>query len=314
MDEACDKPLLSICIPTRNRQEMLGRCLSTLTGLETFSRSQDVEIVISDNASSDATEKVCLEFVSRWPGRIRYFRNTDNVGDENFFLALRRGRGEFLKLSNDTLLFSEEGLACIFDAVKRNMKRRPLLFFTNGNGTSGAEAKECDSIDGFVSAVSFYTTWIGSVGFWKEQLTAMPDFARMCSSQLTQVDAIFRILSMSAQSVVYNRVFAKVIPVKNKGGYSLSRVFGSNYFSILRHYVKTGSLSSTVYRREKRRVLRRHLLPYYIKTNSDFLGFGYVRDLLPHFFLDPVYYAAMPFVYVQSVYKLLRLKLRKGRK
>ena len=312
MNEKANGCVLSICIPTRNRSDRLARCVETLTNLRIFRESSEIELVISDNASTDDTGEVCSRFSARWPNRIKYFRNQGNEGDMNFYLAMARGAGEFLKLSNDTLLFSDDGLSAILHAVKENINERPLLFFTNGNGTSREMCKKCKTMDEFLLEASFYSTWIGSVGFWKDQLLRLPDFARKRASQLTQVDAIFRTLAYHPYSVVYNCVFADVMSVKNKGGYSLSLVFGRNYFSILKEYVVKGLLSRETYRRERRVMLRRHLLPYFIKTNSEFLGFGYVRNLFVYYAFDPIYYLAMPFVYVQTFYKLARKLVAKG--
>lgn len=53
------KPLLSICIPTYNRAKTLDKTLLTLTGQDFFNVSDDVEIVISDNCSTDDTGEIC---------------------------------------------------------------------------------------------------------------------------------------------------------------------------------------------------------------------------------------------------------------
>lgn len=50
-----EKPLLSICIPTYNRAEYLAKSLDTLVCLPEFN-SSEVEVVISDNASTDNTQ------------------------------------------------------------------------------------------------------------------------------------------------------------------------------------------------------------------------------------------------------------------
>ena len=57
-------PLLSICIPTYNRAEYLEKSLDSLVNQENFSQ---IEVVISDNASTDATSDVCRKFTERYP-------------------------------------------------------------------------------------------------------------------------------------------------------------------------------------------------------------------------------------------------------
>ena len=68
-------PRVSIGIPVYNGQnyiEQAIRCFLT----QTFS---DIEIVISDNASIDATEQICRDFAAA-DSRIRYYRNERNLG------------------------------------------------------------------------------------------------------------------------------------------------------------------------------------------------------------------------------------------
>lgn len=68
-------PLLSIGLPVYNGARFLEKALNTLLA-QTF---QDFEIIISDNASTDATERICKSYVER-DARIRYFRNAENMG------------------------------------------------------------------------------------------------------------------------------------------------------------------------------------------------------------------------------------------
>ena len=69
------RPLVSIGIPVRNGQKYLGDALNSLLG-QTLS---DLEVVVCDNDSTDATESICREFAARDP-RVRYFRNERNLG------------------------------------------------------------------------------------------------------------------------------------------------------------------------------------------------------------------------------------------
>jgi glycosyltransferase involved in cell wall biosynthesis len=61
-----DRPLLSVCIPTYNRAGYLHECLSSI---ETRGLDNLVEVVVSDNASTDDTLDVLKEFANRLPLR-----------------------------------------------------------------------------------------------------------------------------------------------------------------------------------------------------------------------------------------------------
>lgn len=63
----CDlvQPLLSICIPTYNRSQYLKETIDSIIGQEEF-KSENVEIVISDNCSTDDTEIVCKKYIEQY--------------------------------------------------------------------------------------------------------------------------------------------------------------------------------------------------------------------------------------------------------
>jgi glycosyltransferase involved in cell wall biosynthesis len=61
---------------------------------QTFS---DFELIICDNASTDATEDICRRYATSDP-RVRYFRNEENLGAaKNFNRTFELSRGEYFK-------------------------------------------------------------------------------------------------------------------------------------------------------------------------------------------------------------------------
>jgi glycosyltransferase involved in cell wall biosynthesis len=66
---------LSIGLPVYNGENFLEECLESILG-QTF---RDFELIISDNASTDRTESICLRFADRDP-RVKYYRNERNIG------------------------------------------------------------------------------------------------------------------------------------------------------------------------------------------------------------------------------------------
>jgi Glycosyl transferase family 2 len=102
---------VSVGIPTHNRAAKLARAIeSVLT--QSYG---DLELVVSDNASSDGTQTLCEELAARDP-RIRYLRSDSNRGPTaNFNTLFDELRGEYaLLLSDDDWLdetYVEECLA-----------------------------------------------------------------------------------------------------------------------------------------------------------------------------------------------------------
>ena len=122
-------PLLSICVPTYNRAEILNKSLESLVHQDIFQNTDDVEIIISDNASSDKTKEVVSQYVSQFGDKIKYFRNDKNINDENFWYTLAQGNGDFLKLCNDKLIFKPNSLERMLNYIKTYEKNKPVLFF-----------------------------------------------------------------------------------------------------------------------------------------------------------------------------------------
>jgi glycosyltransferase involved in cell wall biosynthesis len=86
-------PRLSIGLPVFNGERYLAEAIESLLA-QSFS---DFELLILDNASTDATKRICADFCSR-DQRIRYTRNAANIGAaRNFNLAVAQTRAPFFK-------------------------------------------------------------------------------------------------------------------------------------------------------------------------------------------------------------------------
>jgi glycosyltransferase involved in cell wall biosynthesis len=84
-------PLVSIGIPTYNREKLLGRSIESALNQD----YPNIEVVISDNASTDATQSVCAAYCLQDP-RVTYERLPRNLGaTANFSAVLARARGDF---------------------------------------------------------------------------------------------------------------------------------------------------------------------------------------------------------------------------
>ena len=57
--------------------------------------ASQVEVVVSDNASSDSTEKIILEYQKKFP-QLKYFRNAENLGaDKNIANSVIKATGKY---------------------------------------------------------------------------------------------------------------------------------------------------------------------------------------------------------------------------
>ena len=97
-------PIVSIGLPVYNGEDFLKYALDSLLS-QTF---RDFELIISDNASTDNTPKICQEYVLR-DKRIRYIRQNNNMGALwNFNFVLKQSNKEyFIWVSSDDKLHPE---------------------------------------------------------------------------------------------------------------------------------------------------------------------------------------------------------------
>lgn len=112
-------PLLSICIPTYNRAELLESALSSLA-TEVGELGQEVELIVSDNGSTDNSRDVVERLGRQCP--IRYHRNVKNVGGMRNILSLVREHaiGEFCWVMGDDEMVREGGVRKLVQAIKEH--------------------------------------------------------------------------------------------------------------------------------------------------------------------------------------------------
>ncbi|NUR70151.1 MAG: glycosyltransferase family 2 protein [Hamadaea sp.] len=89
--------LISVCLPVRNGAERITAVVDSILAQD----HSDLELVITDNASTDDTESVCRDLASA-DDRIRYFRQPENIGLlNNFVFAGRQARGTYFRWVGD---------------------------------------------------------------------------------------------------------------------------------------------------------------------------------------------------------------------
>lgn len=287
-------PLLSICIPTYNRCDNLNRSIETIVNNNIFEKTNYIEILVSDNASNDDTMDIMQKYIQKYPNKIRYYRNKVNLKDENFAIILSMATGVFRKLSNDNILYSEKSLCFMIFLIKKYIKTRPLLFFSNGHSGSNYFIHELNSIDDFFVSASFYTTWIGAFGLWEDQLDVLQKNYHYHKTQLLQVKLIYEILMKNPKAIVINKVLFVMDPIENKSSYDVFKVFGFNYFQILNEYKM--NITKEHMNREKKMVLFNHLIPYYCNFGKTRKSCKYSYKCLFNAYKYDYYFYLTPFV------------------
>lgn len=121
--------LLSIAIPTRNRAKELSECLQSFV-TEIGKLNENIEIVVSDNASNDNTQSVLQGFSSAY-NFIKYVVMEKNVVfDLNLLSAIEHSSGKYIWTFSDDDIIMYGALATICEIIT---KHEPNYIITKYN-------------------------------------------------------------------------------------------------------------------------------------------------------------------------------------
>lgn len=308
-------PLLSICIPTYNRSSKLKECIESIIDCEGF--DENVEIVISDNASSDDTEIISQTFAKEFYN-IKYFKNDENIRDENFPLALDRATGDYIKLLNDKTRLKKDALVYLKENVNKYKEKRIPIFFTNNfiYTRYKADVVTCNNFDEYVQKLSTFVTAISCFGVWNEQWAEIKDRAKCSNLMLNQDDWSYQILEKYGQCILLDRRYYDQVFIGKQGGYNWFQIHLKNYFDILQPYVDKGLVSKSTLKQDRKNLLY-HFLPEILKIYTPFPkeSFNYETEgtsrLLWIYYKNDLFFYVfilqLPFLYVM---KLTRYILR----
>ena len=114
-----DKKLLSIGFVTFNGGARVRSALDSLVS----QNYKNFELLISDNASTDAdTERICRDFAAK-DSRIRYFRQRENIGRiNNFLFVLGEARGDYFLWAADDDWRDESFAAVLIAGLERDRR------------------------------------------------------------------------------------------------------------------------------------------------------------------------------------------------
>ncbi len=109
-------PRVSVGLPVYNGERYLRISIESIL-TQTYS---DFELIITDNASTDNTERICREYAAI-DKRIRYYRNENNIGaPRNFNRAFELSRGEYLKWATSDDYVASEMIEKCLEVLDRN--------------------------------------------------------------------------------------------------------------------------------------------------------------------------------------------------
>lgn len=120
------KPILSICIPTYNREKTLKRLLDSVVNQDWF--CDDIEIIVDDGPSTDNTKSLVDGYQSQYQN-IKYFRNKEAIGMLPAILeAISFSSGEYTWLFGSDDFMHKDSLSIVLNIIKQET---PKIILSN---------------------------------------------------------------------------------------------------------------------------------------------------------------------------------------
>jgi abequosyltransferase len=271
-----DNLLLSLCIPTYNRLMLLTEALSAIIIQIDDKVTRSVEILISNNASTDDTEKYVKEVIAKHPHlQIRYFCNEENMGaDTNIYRVIRQAKGEWIYVLSDDDILLPGGLAKLLELIEKypSFDAFCLNMYSFDNdpylqGKSVFDIDEDKIIMNKDESLIFFSTWITFISAiaFKRKMTLEKEHDDKIGTSLVQCYSYLDALVHDCGLYIVKDNFV-AIRSNNTGGYNLFEVFVKNFGDLLTYAQTIGYSRSTVEKNLVEHGL--NFLSFYIKTTK----------------------------------------------
>ena len=211
------RPQLTIAIPTYNRQEKLKECLERVIN---YSKNMNIEILVSDNASSDDTQTVVND-IQKFNPQIRYYRNKENLGfDGNFLNCFEKAKGEYVWLMSDDDIL----LPGAVESVLEGCTRKPICMHLNSSGIESenpltlGKARfvekgliEFTDRNFFIKSIGIYCTFVSSLVFNSDLVKAIKNKEQYFGTNILQSHILFETMKNDGVYIInsYNCLAAR---------------------------------------------------------------------------------------------------------
>ncbi len=244
-------PILSICIPTNNRVEILRKTLNSI--FEQKISPELFEVCVSDNSRTDETKELIQNEFSHIPNLV--YNQSSCEGFLNSIEALRLGRGTLLKLHNDYSMFNADALVRMIKVVQKYADDRPPIFFSMGTLKKGDTVQEYNDFNAFLYAVSYWSTWSSAFSVWKMDFDEFESKSIPVDHMFPHTSVLFY-MTQKKKYIVDDFSYVTNLELKKKGGYNLINNFVNLYLSMVEELLKNGYIKQMTYNKIENAIIK----------------------------------------------------------
>lgn len=244
-------PILSICIPTNNRVDILRKTLNSI--FEQNLSTDLFEVCVSDNSRTDETKELIQNEFSHIPNLI--YNQSSCEGFLNSIEALRLGQGTLLKLHNDYSMFNENSLEKMVDIASTYADEKPSIFFSMGTLKKIDKLQEYNSFNAFLYSISYWSTWSSAFSVWKTDFDEF-ELKHIPVDHMFPHTSVLFYFTRKNKYVVDNFSYVTNLELKKKGGYNLINNFDNLYLTMVEKLFKEGCIKKTTYKKIESAVIK----------------------------------------------------------
>ncbi len=313
------KIILTVAIPTYNRCHLLCQSLDSALG----QLEDGVEILVSDNASTDETPKVMKKYCKEH--KIRYYRNSKNLGmDKNFFNCFQKANGEYIQFLSDDDILLPGAIKKILYLIKTE---RPAYIninsFTYSTQTFNPDIRKAPRIKLretndlitydktlLMNYIGVYVTYISATVLKMSKFKQIKHPEKYFGTHFLHAHIVFHILSGKNTKMILTKAPYLAAKNNNSGGFNLFEVWVKQYKRLLlQTAVKAGfpkSQMKKIFLTDMKGFIKDSILKYSVEDNQYDMDDKWILFLntykyptiwfhvwpyaiLPRFILEPIY-------------------------
>jgi abequosyltransferase len=244
-----NQKILSICVPTYNRSRFLKEQLIRFSAFDS-SIYEQVEILISNNCSTDNTKEVVKSFLGEFP--FIYHENEENQGmDGNFLTCFELATGKYIWLLGDDDFIEESGLKNLLSYLDKK-EEYGLVHINMIPTKNDIGSKIYLDMSKFLDDIGIWITFI-SGNIVNRKYVGTIDLRKYMGTWFLIMPLYITCAYKEEKNLmVYDRLFDGGKDAGTNGGYNIFDVFVKNYLNIFKEYLDLGIITDEIYKKEKK--------------------------------------------------------------
>lgn len=291
--------ILTIAIPTYNRAHLLIKTLESVIKQKT----DEIEIIVSDNASTDNTQELMIEYENK--GIIKYYRNKHNLGmDRNFLNCICKSHGQYIHLLSDDDMLLDGAIEKILQIIEKQspdyIHLNSVTYDKKKYNTKFKMASRINIKKDFISEckeeymkyIGIHITFLSASVIKRDNLKNI-QVKKYIGTYFLHAHIILNTLKGNNKKVVITQEPLIASKANNSGGYNLYQVWVREYKKLL---LVTGVKSGfdyekmlCQYRTDMKGIIRNFILNFRINKNEFDLKQKYILVTETYRYLDIVF-------------------------